>query len=82
MASEVIPSLDEAIGELCRIRGNSRIGPTTLLSEADVDSLDLLDWVYSLGFEEDSLDTETLSDLLEGATVGEFYDLLLAAQSP
>jgi len=80
----VFPTLDEVIGELRSISEDETIEPSSPLATIDVDSLDIMEWVYEIEeragvqFDESLYDKE----VLEGATVAELYDKLRAqAQS-
>lgn len=76
----MFPSLDEVIGELRTISENDTIEPGSRLATVDVDSLDILEWVYEIEeragiqFDDSLYDRE----VLENATVGELYDRLRA----
>ena len=80
----MFPTLDEVIGELRSISEDETIEPSSPLATIDVDSLDIMEWVYEIEeragvqFDESLYDKE----VLEGATVAELYDKLRAqAQS-
>jgi len=76
----VFPSLDDVIGELRAISEDNTIEPGSRLATVDVDSLDVLEWVYeieeraSIQFDESLYDREAL----ENATIAELYDRLRA----
>ena len=76
----MFPTLDEVIGELRSISEDESIEPSSPLATIDVDSLDIMEWVYEIEeragiqFDESLYDRE----VLEGATVAELYDKLKA----
>ncbi len=76
----MFPSLDEVIGELRTISEDETIEPGSRLATIDVDSLDILEWVYEIEERAGIQFDESLYDpkLLEDATVAELYDGLRA----
>ena len=80
----MFPTLDEVIGELRSISEDETIEPSSPLATIDVDSLDIMEWVYEIEERAGVQFDELLYDkeVLEGATVAELYDKLRAqAQS-
>jgi len=75
-----IPPLDNVLVELAHISDTGPIDPDAPIADLDVDSLDLLEWLY--GLEQDSsveLD-ETLFDDLNGEmTIREIYERIRSA---
>jgi acyl carrier protein len=76
----MFPSLDEVIGELRTISEDDTIEPGSLLATVDVDSLDILEWVYEIEERAGIQFDESLyeREVLENATVAELYDRLRA----
>ena len=76
----MFPTLDEVIGELRSISEDETIEPSSPLATIDVDSLDIMEWVYEIEeragvqFDESLYDKEVLED----ATVAELYGKLKA----
>jgi len=72
--------LDEVIGELRTIAEDASIEPSSRIATIDVDSLDILEWVYEIEgragiqFDESLYDR----DALEDATVADLYGRLRA----
>jgi acyl carrier protein len=77
------PSLDEVVQQLRAIAEDDSIGADSKLGDLDVDSLDVMEWVFEIegraGLEiDDSLyDPETL----ESVTVRDFYERIKEAVS-
>jgi acyl carrier protein len=76
----MFPTLDEVIGELRTISEDESIQAQSRIDSIDVDSLDIMEWVYEIEeragiqFDESLYDAEVLED----ATVADLYDKLKA----
>ncbi len=70
------PALDELLGELRAIAEDDTITGASKLAEIEVDSLDILEWVFEIerkaGIEVDESVYD--KDALEDATVGDLYE--------
>ena len=75
------PSLDEVLGQLRAIAEDDAIAADTKLMSLEIDSLDVMEWVFEIeeqaGFQID----ESLydKDSLEDATIRDFYDKVKAS---
>jgi acyl carrier protein len=70
------PTLDEVVQQLREIAEDDTIGPDSRLTSLDIDSLDVMEWVFEI---ETSAGVRIKDELyakgaLEGATVGDFYE--------
>jgi acyl carrier protein len=77
------PSLDEVVQQLQTIAEDDGIGADSKLADLDVDSLDVMEWVFEIegqaGLEID--DSLYEKDALEKASVREFYERIKDAAS-
>jgi len=77
------PSLDEVVQQLQTIAEDDSIGADSKLADLDVDSLDVMEWVFEIegraGVEID--DSLYDKDTLEKASVREFYERIKDAAS-
>jgi acyl carrier protein len=69
------PTLDEVVQHLREIAEDDTIGPDSRLTSLDIDSLDVMEWVYEI---ETTAGVRINDELyakgaLEDATVGDFY---------
>jgi acyl carrier protein len=75
------PDRDQAIDILTQIT-ESEVALTadSLLLDTDLDSLDILEWMFELGVEADTLlEDENFISSLDAMTLGQLYDLLMTA---
>lgn len=74
-------SADEAIAVLTSIiESPEPLDAQARIGELDVDSLDLLEWLFELGIEADELfETGSPLESIDSLTLGEFYEALLRA---
>jgi acyl carrier protein len=77
------PTLDEVIQQLREIAEDDTIGPDSRLTTLDIDSLDVMEWVYEIETRagvriDDGLYSK---ETLASATVGEFYERVKATTS-
>ena len=74
------PTLDEVVGELRSIAEDDAITGDSKLSDIDVDSLDILEWVFEIegkaGVEVDESVYD--KDALESASVRDLYERIKA----
>ena len=77
------PTLDEVVDQLRTIAEDPTIGPETKFAAIEIESLDILEWVFEI--EEQggvSIDEAIYSpEALETATVADFYDRARSAAS-
>jgi len=77
------PSLDDVVRQLQMIAEDDSIGADSKLADLDVDSLDVMEWVFEIegqaGLEID--DALYDKDALEKASVREFYERIKDAAS-
>lgn len=68
-----LPTLEEAVEQLKDLSEVDDINPDTLVSELEIDSLDVLEWLYAIADENDvEFDEEALADL-EDVTIRKIY---------
>jgi acyl carrier protein len=70
------PTLDEVVDQLREIAEDESIGPDSRIAALDVDSLDLMEWVFEIEGQAGIQVDESLysKESLEGATVSDFYE--------
>ncbi len=70
-----MPPLDQAAALLQEVSGAEEMSEHTVLLDVDVDSIDFIEWVVALGFDDEEipLDDEDLYDILEDGTFGDLY---------
>ena len=77
------PTLDEVVQQLQTIAEDDSIGADSKLADLDVDSLDVMEWVFEIegraGLEIDDLLYD--KDALEKASVRDFYERIKDAAS-
>lgn len=78
--SDHLPA-EEAIAVLASIiESPEPLDAEARIGEIDVDSLDLLEWLFELGIEADELfETGSPLESIDALTLGEFYEALLRA---
>ena len=75
-----IPTLDAVIDQLKIISEASEIDPDTPVGQLDIDSLDLMEWLYVVEDEyEMSVDESVFADLDENTTLRVVYERVTAA---
>jgi acyl carrier protein len=76
------PTLDEVVAQLRTIAENDAIGPETKFASLEIDSLDILEWVFEIEEQAKVTLDESLygAEALETATVGDLYQRIQAAQ--
>ena len=72
-----VPSLERAVEVLREVSESTNLTATSLLLDADIDSLDFVEWMEALGLEDVDLDDTTLYELLEEGTVADLYDAIV-----
>ena len=74
------PTLDDVVAKLREIADDDTVAPDSKLASLDIDSLDVLEWVFEIeraaGIEFDESLYE--KQALETATVGDFYEIVKA----
>jgi len=77
------PTLDEVVAQLREIADDDTIGPESRLTSLDIDSLDVMEWVFEIETRAGvRIDDELYAKgSLEAATVGEFYERVKGATS-
>ena len=74
------PTLDDVVAKLREIADDDTVAPDSRLASLDIDSLDVLEWVFEIeraaGIEFDESLYE--KQALETATVGDFYEIVKA----
>lgn len=76
------PTLDEVVAQLRTIAENDAIDPETKFASLEIDSLDILEWVFEIEEQAKVTLEESLygAEALETATVGDLYQRIRAAQ--
>jgi acyl carrier protein len=77
------PTLDEVVDQLREIAEDDTIGPDSVITSLEIDSLDLMEWVFEIeGQAEARIDDSLYSKKsLESTTVGDFYERVKSALS-
>jgi acyl carrier protein len=77
------PTLEEVVSQLREISGNDTIEPGDMITSLEIDSLDLMEWVFEIeGQAETRFDDALYSKKsLESTTVGDFYERVKSASS-
>jgi acyl carrier protein len=77
------PTLDDVVGNLREIAEDDTIDGDSKLASIDVDSLDVLEWVFEIEGQAGVEIDESLyeKEALETATVRDFYEQVKAAVS-
>jgi len=77
------PTLDEVVGQLREIAEDDTIDGDSKLAAIDVDSLDVLEWVFEIESQAGVEIDDALYDkaALETATIRDFYEQVKAATS-
>jgi acyl carrier protein len=75
------PTLDAVVAQLREIAEDDTIAANSKLASLDVDSLDVLEWIFEIEGEANIEIDESLydKDALETSTVGDFYETIKAA---
>jgi acyl carrier protein len=75
------PTLDAVLTQLREIAEDDTISADSKLASLDVDSLDVLEWIFEIEGEADIEIDDSLYDksALETSTVGDFYESIKAA---
>ncbi len=76
-ASHEVPSFERALELLIEVSGTANLSATTLLLEAEIDSLDFIEWMTALELDEVDLDDAILYELLEEGTVTDLYEAVV-----
>ena len=78
-----IPSLDKVVAELRIIAEDDSIVADSKFSDLDIDSLDVLEWVFEIEGQADFQIDESLYDeeTLKTATIRVFYERINSAAS-
>ena len=78
MPPVAVPTLDDVLGSLRSMFPSAPVGPDVALGELDVDSMDLLEWLYSV-VEDHGIDVDeaALQRIDDETTVRELYDIVL-----
>ena len=73
-----LPTLDDVLASLRTMFPTADVGPDVALGDLDVDSMDLLEWLYSV-VEDHGLDVDeaALQRIDDETTVRELYDIVL-----
>jgi Phosphopantetheine attachment site len=82
--SSTLPSLDSVLAQLCAVSGAESIdADTPLLQLADVDSLDLMEWLYSFQEAHPGVpaDESLFEDVDDDTTMRVVYETLLSRAS-
>jgi acyl carrier protein len=77
------PTLEEVVDQLREIAEDDTIGPESVITSLEIDSLDLMEWVFEIeGRAETRIDDALYSkESLESTTVGDFYERVKNASS-
>jgi acyl carrier protein len=77
------PTLDEVVGQLREIAEDDSIGPDSPIATLDVDSLDVMEWVFEIESQAGVQIDDTLysRESLEDATVADFYERVKSSTS-
>lgn len=77
------PGLDEVVDRLRAILEDDSVSPDSKIADLDVDSLDMLEWVFEIeGAADISIDASLYeADALATATVRELYERIKADAS-
>ncbi len=77
------PTLEEVVEQLREIAEDDTIGPGSVITSLEIDSLDLMEWVFEIeGQAETRIDDALYSKKsLESTTVGDFYERVKSASS-
>lgn len=75
------PSLDEVVQQLRTIAEDDGISADAKIASLDIDSLDVLEWVFEIESQSGSTLDESLydADALADATIAEFYERVKTA---
>jgi acyl carrier protein len=77
------PSLDEVVQQLREITEDDTIRPDSRLTDLDIDSLDVMEWIYEIEGQSGVVIDESLysKDSLASATISDFYDRVQSTAS-
>ena len=77
------PSLDTVLEQLREIAEDDSITADSKITQLDVDSLDVLEWIFEIEEEVGAVIDESLysKDSLATATVGDFYERIKSSQA-
>ncbi|MEX0948610.1 MAG: phosphopantetheine-binding protein [Acidimicrobiia bacterium] len=77
------PTLEEVVQQLREIAEDDTIGSESMITSLEIDSLDLMEWVFEIeGQAETRFDDALYSKKsLESTTVGDFYERVKSASS-
>ena len=77
------PTLEQVVQQLREIAEDETIGPESVITALEIDSLDLMEWVFEIeGQAETRIDDSLYSkESLESTTVGDFYERVKTASS-
>lgn len=67
------PSLEEVLSQLADLAEVRAVDPDTALEDLDVESLDLLEWVYDIGDRYSIEVDESIFDGVDGLTLRDVY---------
>ena len=77
------PTLDEVVRQLREIAEDGSITPQSKITEIEIDSLDVLEWIFEIEEQAGFVIDESLysKSSLATATVADFYDRIKNAQA-
>ena len=77
------PSLDTVVMDLRKIAEDDTITADSKITQLDVDSLDVLEWIFEIEEDIGAVIDESLysKDSLATATVGDFYERIRGSQA-
>ena len=78
MPAVPLPTLDDVLGSLRVMFPSADVGPDVALGDLDVDSMDLLEWLYGV-VEDHGLDVDeaALQSITDETTVRELYEVVV-----
>lgn len=74
-----VPSIEIAVEKLMQITGDESLTSSSVLLDADVDSIDFVEWTVALGLGDVDLDDGVMYELLEEGTVADLYGAIVKA---
>jgi acyl carrier protein len=79
----VFPSLDEVVRQLREITEDDTIRADSRLADLDIDSLDVMEWIFEIEGQAGVAIDESLysKDSLASATISDFYERAQSAAS-
>jgi acyl carrier protein len=77
------PTLDEVVRQLREIAEDDTIRPDSRLTELDIDSLDVMEWIFEIEGQAGVVIDESLysKDSLVSATIADFYERVQSSVS-